>query len=89
VDYVRYFILCTAVKEDDPFTDEFYIRGESIQQVFKQIDRYSNGLISTNLFGICTRNIKYGYIREVNINNYPELSSKDFAQICESKCISY
>jgi hypothetical protein len=84
---VRYFILSTAVKEDDPFTDEFFIRGESIQQVYTQIERYSNGMITTNLFGFCTRNITFGYIREINLDNYPELSSKDFAQICEKKCI--
>jgi hypothetical protein len=84
---VRYFILSTAVKEDDPFTDEYYIRGESSEQVYTQIDRYSNGMISTKLFGLCTRNITFGYIREINLENYPGLSSKDFAQICESKCI--
>jgi hypothetical protein len=86
---VRYFILSTAAKENDPFTDEFYIRAESIQQVFKQVEKYSNGLISTNLFGLCTRNIKYGYIREVNLNNFPEMSHKDFAKICERKSMSH
>jgi hypothetical protein len=84
---MRYFILSTAVKEDDPFTDEYYLRGKSIQQVYLQIERYSNGIISTNLYGVCTRNIKYGYIREVNLNNYPELCHKDFAKICEKKSL--
>jgi hypothetical protein len=86
---MKYFILCTAVKEEDPFLNEYYIKGKSIQQVLNQIEQFSNGWINTSGFGLCTQNIKYGYLREVNINNFPELSSQDFAQICESKCISF
>jgi hypothetical protein len=85
---VRYFILSTAVKKDDPFTDEFYIRGESIKQVYTQIERYSNGMITTSLFGLCTRNITWGYIREINLANYPGLSHKNFAQICERRSMN-
>jgi hypothetical protein len=86
---MKYFILYTAVKEDDPFSDKYYIKGRSLQQVVKQIDQFSNGWINTRQFGLCTQNVKYGYLREVNINHFPELSSRDFAQICESKCISF
>jgi hypothetical protein len=86
---MKYFFLYTAVNEEDPFSDKYYIKGKSIQQVLNQIEHFSNGWINTSQFGLCTQNIKYGYLREVNIKNFPELSSKDFAQICESKCISF
>lgn len=86
---MNYFILHTAVSEQEHFTTEFYIKGKSKRQVYNLIEQYSNGTIITSKFGICTRNIKYGFIREVQLNDYPDLSPKDFADIIERKCISF
>jgi hypothetical protein len=86
---MKYFILYTAGDEEDQFSNEFYIKGRSTRQVLKLIEQFSNGWIHTSLFGLCTRNIKYGFLREVNLNHYSDLSSKDFAHICEGRCVSF
>jgi hypothetical protein len=86
---MKYFILYTAVKEEDPFSMEYYIKGKCKHQVLRQIQEYSNGLLTTSHFGICTRNIQNGYLREIQLNDFPELSPKNFSLICESKCLSY
>jgi hypothetical protein len=86
---MKYFILYTTVDEEDLFSNVFYIKGKSTRKILTQIEQFSNGWINTSQFGICTRNIKYGFLREINLNNYPELSSNNFGQICESKCMSF
>jgi hypothetical protein len=81
--------LYTAADETDDFSDEAYIKGDSFQQVADQIEKYSNGLLITKQFGLNTRNIKYGYLREVYISNFPKLTSNDFYRICEKRSFCF
>lgn len=85
---MKYFVIHIAIDDEDDFSNEYYITGKSIEHVSETIKKYSNGYLSTNIFNLVTSNIKYGFIREINLQDYPDLSPCDFAQISNSRSYS-
>jgi hypothetical protein len=71
---MKYFVLYTG-------NDECYLKGKSVEHMEDRIQMYSDGILSTNKWTIITSNIDYGYLREVNLSEYPELTKRDFAII--------
>jgi hypothetical protein len=80
---MKYFLLNVSISECDPFSNEYYIKGKSQDDVYEQILKYANGLLCTDKFSLCTQNIKFGYLREIDLKAFPLLTPTDFALIKE------
>jgi hypothetical protein len=83
---MKYFVLTVAIDEQSTFSHEYYIKGQELDAVVRLMMKYSNGILSTSKFHLCTHNIKFGYVREINLREFPPLDSKEFALINERKC---
>jgi hypothetical protein len=83
---MKYFLLNIAIDESTPFSTEYYIKGKSLNDITNQIMKYSNGLLCTDKYTLCTHNIKFGYIREIDLKALPGFSSSDFAVINRMHC---
>jgi hypothetical protein len=68
---MKYFVLYT-VNEDS--ISECYLKGKSFEHIEDRINVYSDGIISTNKWSLITSNIEFGYLREVNLLEFPKLS---------------
>jgi hypothetical protein len=80
---MKYFVLTVAVDEQSSFSHEYYIKGKELDKVVSQMMKYSNGILSTDKFHLYTQNIKFGYVREINLQEFPHLDSREFALINE------
>jgi hypothetical protein len=81
---MKYFVLTVAIDEHSSFSHEYYIKGQELDEVVRLMMKYSNGILSTKKFHLCT--IKFGYVREINLREFPHLESREFALINEKKC---
>jgi hypothetical protein len=82
---MKYFVLYTI---EDNHIHESYLKGKSYEHVFERLQKYSNGILSTNKETIITSNISYGYLREVELIEYPNLTKRDFVCINENNSFS-
>jgi hypothetical protein len=80
---MKYFVLTVAIDEQSSFSHEYYIKGQELDEVVRLMSKYSNGILSTNKFHLCTQNIKFGYVREINLQDAPHIDSREFALINE------
>jgi hypothetical protein len=84
---MKYFVLTVAIDEHSSFSHEYYFKGLELDEVVRLMRKYSNGILSTNKFHLCTQNIKFGFVREINLQEFPHIDSREFALINER--ISY
>jgi hypothetical protein len=82
---MKYFVLTVATDEHSPFSHEYFIKGQELDEVVRLMRKYSNGILSTNKFNLYTPNIKYGFVREINLREFPHIDSREFALINERK----
>jgi hypothetical protein len=80
---MKYFLLNVSISECDLFSNEYYIKGKSLNDVTNLILKYANGILCTDKFTLCTHNIQFGFIREIDLKMFPFLTSADFALIKE------
>jgi hypothetical protein len=80
---MKYFVLTVAVDEQSSFSHEYYIKGQELDEVVGLMMKYSNGVLSTNKFHLCTQNIKFGYVREISLQEFLHIDSREFALINE------
>jgi hypothetical protein len=80
---MKYFVLTVAIDEQSSFSHEYYIKGQGPDEVARLMMKYSNGVLSTDKFHLCTQNIKFGYVREINLQDVPHINSREFALINE------
>jgi hypothetical protein len=82
---MKYFFLYTL---EDNYIHESYLKGKSYEHVFEKIQHYSNGILSTDKETLITSNISHGYLREVDLKEFPTLKSHDFVYIDEENSFS-
>jgi hypothetical protein len=82
---MKYFVLYTL---EDNCLHESYLKGKSFEHVFEKIQHYSKGILSTDKETLITSNISNGYLREVDLNEYPALTKHDFVDIDEENSFS-
>jgi hypothetical protein len=82
---MKYFFLYTL---EDNYIHESYLKGKSYDQVFEKIQHYSNGILSTDKETLITSKISHGYLREVDLKEFPTLKSQDFVFIDEENSFS-
>jgi hypothetical protein len=82
---MKYFVLTGAIDEQSSFSHEYYFKGQEMDEVVRLMRKYSNGIISTTKFHLCTQNVKFGFLREIHFREFPHLDSKEFALINERK----
>jgi hypothetical protein len=80
---MKYFVLTVAFDEHSSFSQEYYIKGQELDEVVRLMMKYSYGILSTNKFHLCTQNIKFGFVREINLQDVPHIDSREFALINE------
>jgi hypothetical protein len=80
---MKYFLLNVSISECSPFSHEYYIKGNSYDDVYELIRKYANGILCTDKFSICTQNFIFGFLREIDLKAFPLLTSNDFALIKE------
>jgi hypothetical protein len=85
---VKYFILSIATDDVSPFNHEYYFKDHSLDEVSQKISNFANGIICTNRYHLCTYNMEYGFIREIDLRAYPLLQARDFAMIKEKGSFS-
>jgi hypothetical protein len=85
---VKYFILSIATDDVSPFNHEYYLKDHSLDEVSQRISNFANGIICTNRYHLCTYNMEYGFIREIDLRAYPLLQARDFAMIKEKGSFS-
>jgi hypothetical protein len=83
---MKYFVLTVATDKHSPFSHEYFIKGQKLDEVVRLMRKYSNEILSTDQFHLCTHNMKYGFIRELHLREFPHLDSREFGLINERKC---
>jgi hypothetical protein len=83
---MEYFIL--YVTSSHHTTLEYYIKGENMDYILGQMEKYSNGLLVTSKESICTYNAISMFVRQIDLKHFPNLSKNDFAVINERKSYS-
>ncbi|MGG1678233.1 hypothetical protein ACIFOT_21205 [Neobacillus sp. NRS-1170] len=84
---MRYFILYVTDKLG--FTDEYYVKGQSMDDMVNRIGKYADCHLATSKEHIITHNAEYGFLREISLDLFPYLSKKGFGMINEAKCYNY
>ena len=83
---MKYFIL--YITDQYNGTYEYYIKGKSSNYIVERLERYSDGCLATSKVSINTNNLTSAFVREINPNDFPLLSKKDFAIINENRSYS-
>ncbi|MGD6963991.1 MAG: hypothetical protein ACQET8_14665 [Bacillota bacterium] len=83
---MKYFVLYTL---NEHYVSEKYVKGKSYEHVVNRIQHYSDGILSTNKWTLVTSNIAVGYLREIQLSDFPLLSKRDFGMINENQSYSY
>ncbi|RHW31497.1 hypothetical protein D1B31_22080 [Neobacillus notoginsengisoli] len=81
----KYFVLNVTFRDDE--TEEYYLKGKSMEYMEERIRCYSEGGISTSRWTIATKNAVSCFLREVDpaAVEFPELSKRDFVSINEHR----
>jgi hypothetical protein len=82
---VKYFVLTVATDEHSPFTHKYFIKGHELDEIVRQMRKYSNGILATNKFNLYTPHMKYSFVREINLLEFSHIDPRDFAIINEKK----
>lgn len=82
---MKYCVLYTI---NDYGVREYFIKGKSVEHIEDRIKAYSDGFLSTNKWTLLTSNIENGYLREINLSEFPDKSKKDFSIINENNSFS-
>lgn len=83
---MKYFVLTyTGI---DGITCEFYLKGKSRTHLAERILNYSKGILSTSKGTLYTSDVKLGFLREINLEEYPQLTKQDFGIINEYQSYS-
>lgn len=82
---MKYFVLHTL---QDQYRKDYFLKGKSMEHIEERIHTYSEGILSTNKWTLMTCNVECGYLREVSLDEYPEMKKKDFAMINENNSFS-
>jgi hypothetical protein len=82
---MKYFVLHTF---NDKYTDEHFLKGKSYEHIEERIQKYADGMLSTNKWTLITSNLSRGYLREIDLAEYPEVKKRDFAIIDENLSFS-
>ena len=80
---MKYFVLYTLNADDD--IKEYYLKGKSMKHMEERIRRYSNGMIVTSKWALCTDNNEFGFLREINQFELSSMNKRDFVVINENK----
>ena len=82
---MKFFIVYVTFKSDH--TEEYYIKGKSMDCLLELIEKYSDGWIITSKESFCTNKALSVFVREIDLNLFPSLSltRKDFSIINETK----
>lgn len=78
---MKYFVLYSFNGEN--FLEN-YLKGKSAKHMEERIKRYSNGMLVTSKWALCTDNIECSFLREVNPSEFPHLTKRDFVEINEN-----
>jgi hypothetical protein len=84
---MKFFILYFTDK--DGVTNEFYLKGKSMNHMLERIERYSNGTLSSSKGTLYMSELTSVFLQEVNLNNYPNLKKRDFGIINENRSYSF
>lgn len=84
---MNYFIL--YVTSNQNVTEEYYVKGKSMNFILEQIGYYSNGLLAISKGTICTYNALSMFIREIDLLHFPYLTKKEFTKINIAKSYSF
>lgn len=83
---MKYFVLnYTGI---DGITCEFYLKGKSRNHLADRILNYSKGILSTSKGTLYTADVKLGFLREINLEEYSQLTKQDFGIINENQSYS-
>ncbi|SDN05907.1 hypothetical protein [Bacillus sp. OK048] len=66
-------------------TFEYYMKGKSADFLLNRLEWYCDGIVRTDKGIIKTDNLKSIFVREINPNDFPHLTKRDFAMINENK----
>jgi hypothetical protein len=80
---MKYFIL--YITDQYNVTTEYYLKGKSSNYVVERVERYTDGCLATSKVNINTFNLSSAFVREINPDDFPLISKKDFGIINENK----
>ncbi|MFJ5718139.1 hypothetical protein [Neobacillus sp. NPDC093127] len=69
-------------------TTEYFMKGKSADYLVNRLKWFYKGIITTNKWGIKADYLLSVFVREINPNDFPNLSKRDFAIINENKSYS-
>jgi hypothetical protein len=61
---MKYFVLTVAIDEQSSFSHEYYIKGQGLDEVARLMMKYSNGILSTDKFHLCTQTLNLAMLEK-------------------------